>query len=172
MLAIGGQVEAKKGLSEGIADGPVLWLRAAGTGLDGCGAAPPGWRVSAMLCGALWATRHQPLWVAFALAAVAAQLWTHHKPYDEIVLLLLVLPATAEALARWRRGGGWRWLVPVGLLALTLTHFGVPRLLGDRGFAAFQNVVWLAAGIWVARESYPPAEVGSPGEGWGTTAGR
>ena len=107
MQAIGEQIETRKGLADGIADGPVLWLEAAGLG-SAAATRAAGLAVLAVLAAALVAARRRPIWVAFALAALAAQLWTHHKPYDEVALLLLVLPATAILLTRWRRGGGGR----------------------------------------------------------------
>ena len=152
MLAVGGQIEASKGLSEGVADGPVLWLRAAGlssTAASRVAAAA----VLAALAAGLGLTRRRPIWQAFALAALAAQLWAHHKPYDEIVLLLLVLPAGAALLARWLRetrpAVAAACLGAAGVLALTLAHFGLLRVAGPRAFGLFQLAAWLGAAAWV-----------------------
>ena len=152
MLAVGGQIEASKGLSEGVADGPVLWLRAAGlssTAASRVAAAA----VLAALAAGLGLTRRRPVWQAFALAALAAQLWAHHKPYDEIVLLLLVLPAGAALLARWLRetrpAVAAACLGAAGVLALTLVHFGLLRVAGPRAFGLFQLAAWLGAAAWV-----------------------
>ena len=167
MLAIGGQIEASKGLADGIADGPVLWLRAAGLSSTAA-ARVTAVVVLAMLAAALWATRRRPVWVAFALAALAAQLWAHHKPYDEIVMLPLVLPATAALLARWRRAPNLAVaaasIAAAGILMLTLVHLGLLRLAGPRAFGAFQLAVWLVTIFWLTARPSADDEVVPAGE--------
>jgi hypothetical protein len=100
---------------------------------------------------AMWVLRRSPVDVLYAIAAVTAQIWTHHKAYDEVVLLLLVVPLVSLALKAPQRP----WLLLLAaMVALSVLQLGLSRLMPPTGRVAFQAIASLAG--LVAYLAYEP----------------
>lgn len=112
-----------------------------------------------MGAAALWFLRRRPPEVLYAVTALTTHLWAHHKSYDEGIMLLLVVPFLALCLERADR---WPLQVFGGLLALSILHLGIWRVLPLAYQTIVQTVIWtLAVGIYVGY-LMPPEAVTAP----------
>ena len=129
MTAVAEQVEIPKG-----EPGPVTWL--IGLGLSAAAAVKAA--MAAFLipsAAAMWALRRRPVEVLYAVAAVTVQVWTHHKAYDEVVLLLLVVPLVTLALTAPQP----RWLLLLAaVLAVSVLQLGLSHVLPATPRVAFR----------------------------------
>ncbi len=132
------------------AAGPIAWF--IDVGLTPAMAA----RVTALLVvgfftALLWRFRKRHVSVLFAIAALGSVLWTHQKPYDELVMLLIagpILGLLGRMLVRWRDGERdlpWAALLVTLTYVLSMAHLGLPHAIGGSGGDA-----WVAAqiGCW------------------------
>jgi Glycosyltransferase family 87 len=135
MVAVAEQVEILKG-----EPGPVTWLIQLGW------SAPAASKIASVLfmtpcIAAMWICRSRPIEVPFAIAAVTAQVWTHHKGYDSVVLLLMLVPLLTVSLTPpWRRP----LLVLTGMVALAVLQLGLSHVLPRGPRVAVQTVLWIA----------------------------
>jgi len=84
---------------------------------------------------AMWALRRRPVQVLYAVAAVTVQVWTHHKAYDGVVLLLLVVPLVTLALTAPQP----RWLLLLAaVLAVSVLQLGLSHVLPATPRVAFR----------------------------------
>ena len=158
MTAVAEQIEIPKG-----EPGPVTWL--IGLGLSASAAMKAA--MAAFLtpsAAAMWALRRRPVEVLYAVAAVTAQVWTHHKTYDDVVLLLLVVPLVTLALTAPQP----RWLLLLAaVVAVSVLQLGLSHVLPATPRVAFQtitSVVGLVAYLAyesVARPTRAPAPEGT-----------
>ena len=89
--------------------------------------------VLALAAALHWRGRHRPLLFHFAVAAVAARLWTYHKGYDNPVLVfLLIALLAANTRATW----GAFWVVGISLWL-------PPFLTDGAAVQAGQVVAWV-----------------------------
>jgi hypothetical protein len=108
---------------------------------------------------ALWALRRRPVEQLFALASLAAVTWTHHKPYDEVVILLLIIPLAALALGRPRDP----WVAVAALAsALLAMHLSLTGWVPKHPLAAVQLLVWTVGLLVLIRSRRPgPDDAGA-----------
>ena len=94
------------------------------------------------LCAlSLWALWHRPVGVLYAVAAVTAQIWTHHKGYDELVVLLMTVPLVSAALTQ---GKSWGLLAISAAVALANAQLGLSTLIPSSTVrVAAQMVTWM-----------------------------
>jgi Glycosyltransferase family 87 len=134
MVAVAEQVEIPLG-----EPGPVTWL--IGLGLSASAASKIAGVAFLIPCiAAMWWCRGRPVEVMYAIAAVTAQVWTHHKGYDSVVLVLMLVPLLTLALAPPRR---WWLLGLAGLVTLSVLQLGLSHLLSPGLRVAAQTVVWI-----------------------------
>jgi Ni,Fe-hydrogenase III small subunit len=136
MVAVAEQVEIPKG-----EPGPVSWLM--GLGLSASAASKTtsvGFMIPSI--AAMWACRARPVEVLYAIAAVTAQVWTHHKGYDSVVLLLVLVPLLTLALTPPRR---WWLLVLTGLVTLAVLQLGLSHILAPTPRVAVQTGLCIAS---------------------------
>jgi hypothetical protein len=106
----------------------------------------------------LWAGRHRPLLDLFAIAAVAGQLWTYHKSYDNVMLVFLLVALGARALRN-----------PADVLAgfsflLVGASLWLPASITDNApFLVFQLVAWIG-GLTVLLWRQPEARMATASE--------
>ena len=129
MTAVAEQVEIPKG-----EPGPVTWL--VGLGLSASAAVKAA--MAAFLipsAAAMWALCRRPVEVLYSIAAVTVKIRTHHKAYDEMVLLLLVVPMVTLALTAPHP----RWLLPLAaVLAVSVLQLGLSHVLPGTPRVAFR----------------------------------
>ena len=90
--------------------------------------------VLALAAALHWRGRHQPLLFHFAVAAVAARLWTYHKGYDNPVLIFLLIALLAGGTrATWAAF----WVVGLSLWL-------PPAVSSHAAVQVGQVVVWVA----------------------------
>lgn len=144
------------------AAGPIEWFTSAGLS-PAAAARATALTIVPCFAGLLWWFRDRSTTVLFAIAALGAQLWTHHKPYDELVLLLLAAPLIGVAGDVARRWGAGEVsltkyaavLFITAAVVVSLTHLGVPRLLGGSGngkWISLQVAAWVAGLVVLIRE--------------------
>ena len=135
MNALAEQVELLKG-----EPGPITWLMSIGIKVSLAS------KLTAIfffaLCAlSLWALRHRPVGVLYAIAAVTAQIWTHHKGYDELVVLLMTVPLVSAALTH---GKSWGLLAISAAVALANAQLGLSTLIPSSTVrVAVQMVIWM-----------------------------
>jgi len=80
--------------------------------------------------------------VLFGITALISQWWTHHKAYDELIVLLFVLAFASQLL----RQGRTYWTIPVLLIIqATLIRWRLHEFVGFEGVVVIQIIVWSAA---------------------------
>ena len=142
MQAIGEQVEVGKGVP-----GTITWL--IDLGLSPSSATKAVMALVLLPCvGLLWLLRDRPIVDLFAITSVAAQLWTHHKVYDEIVLLLLAVPLMAHALAHCNHR---HLLILAFMNLLSILHLRVLSLIPASILVPLQTVVWSFVMVFLMR---------------------
>ena len=135
MVAVAEQIEIPKR-----EPGPVTWLIQLGL------SAPVASKIASVLfitpcIAAMWICRGRPIEVPFAIAAVTAQIWTHHKGYDSVVLLLMLVPLLTVSLTPpWRRP----LLVLTGMVTLAVLQLGLSHVLSQGPRVAVQSALWIA----------------------------
>jgi Glycosyltransferase family 87 len=135
MVAVAEQIEIPKR-----EPGPVTWLIQLGWTV------PAASKIASVLfmtpcIAAMWICRGRPIEVLFAIAAVTAQVWTHHKGYDSVVLLLMLVPLLTVSLTPpWRRP----LLVLTGMVTLAVLQLGLSHVLSQGPRVAVQTVLWIA----------------------------
>lgn len=94
----------------------------------------------------LW-RRDTPVAIHFAVAAVAARLWTYHRAYDNLMLLFLLVPLGVIALEREQ----WRWWTV--FLAVGSTLWLPTRACALVPIQVAQHAVWIGglAALLMAR---------------------
>jgi len=116
-----------------------------------------------MLAGlGLWVyqNRDADIWLLLGVCGVVARLWSYHRVYDD---LLLVLPAVALARmaqaaatpAQVRRWAGWLAVGLVVSLCVPGRLRGLPSPAHEIGHVA-HLLVWGASGLFLLRQSRPP----------------
>jgi len=105
---------------------------------------------------AIVARRRQPLIVRFAIAAVAARLWSYHQLYDNIMLVFLLIAAGEQAI----RCRDWR--TSITFVAVGATIWMPGRACDIPAFQWFQMTVWVIAAITLASGW----NTASPGRQW------
>lgn len=92
----------------------------------------------------LYRFRHSTPAIHAAIVCVAGRLWTYHRRYDDVMLVFLLLPLCARALAS-RRALDWLPYLSVGLT------LWLPLREADHGplLIAVKVAVWLAALAWL-----------------------
>lgn len=96
----------------------------------------------------IWVLRHRPRIVLFAIAAVAARLWSYHQLYDN-VMLVFVLIAAGELAA-----GSRDWRATATFAAVGLSIWLPGRFCDFAVFQWFQMLVWMA-GAGVIATTFP-----------------
>jgi hypothetical protein len=143
--AVAEQIEVPKG-----EPGPVTWLIGLGLSVPVAMKAAMAAAMAAS-AAAMWTLRRSSVEVLYAIAAVTARFWTHLKAYDEVVLLLLVVPLVALALRAPRP----RWLpLLAAVVAVSVLEIGLSHVLSATPRAVLQVVATLAG--LVAYLAYEP----------------
>lgn len=77
----------------------------------------------------------------FAVAAVAARLWTYHRAYDDLIIVFLLLALVVEGEHR----RNWRHPLSVFFLLVGVTLWLPPSVTASPLFGVVKVTVWLAA---------------------------
>ncbi len=139
MTAVAEQVEMLKG-----EPGLITWLISMGMKVSVASKVTAG--LSLALCALmLCVLRHRPVGVLYAVAAVTAQLWTHHKGYDEVVVLLMTVPLVSAALIH---GKSWALLAVSAAVVVANLQLGMSHVIPSIGVrVAIQTVLWVIGAI-------------------------
>lgn len=106
----------------------------------------------------VWRNRRRPLWTLLGVTGLFARVWTYHRLYDDLLLLLpLIALVRLARQARGSRLGRW-----AGLLAAAtfLSSLGPVSFLQMRSplpqlFTALLAAVWLADTVFLIRAPEP-----------------
>ena len=82
--------------------------------------------------------RHNDLLTGFATAAVAGRLWTYHRPYDNVMLVFLLVALAKAAMDSSRPRWGWLgfWLVGISIwVPVSVSNLSL--------FQVYQHVAWV-----------------------------
>jgi len=112
----------------------------------------PGWSLAssgaALLALGAWVYRHrrEDPWLLLGVTGVVARLWTYHRVYDDLLILLPMLSlCRITRTARSGRAAGWA----AGLLAASVAAMLMPARLAESpwawAFSGTHAVVWIAA---------------------------
>jgi hypothetical protein len=122
---------------------------------------PGGSVISLSMLGGLgaWVYRYRrvDLWILLGVSAVVARLWTYHRVYDDILLVLptLALFRLAQRVRR-EEAGAAPHLLCYGVLAAAVIVAIVPSTVIDAnarvliGFVSVQTWVWIAMLVTLA----------------------
>jgi len=112
----------------------------------------PGWSLAssgaALLALGAWVYRHrrEDPWLLLGVTGVVARLWTYHRVYDDLLILLPMLSlCRITRTAPSGRAAGWA----AGLLAASVAAMLMPARLAESpwawAFSGTHAVVWIAA---------------------------
>ena len=130
----------------------------------GAALAVPVLACTALLTVPLVRLRSTSLTNLFAFSAVAARLWTYHRPYDDVILIFLLVPLLLryyETEDNWIGGAS---------LCVGLTLWSPGRLQSHSVVQAVQLIVWVGAAIALYRSLLSDLPSRQRAEGKGSAA--
>ena len=94
----------------------------------------------------MWNFRHAPLEVHFAIAAIANRLGTYHNPYDNLIVLFLLIPLGIMAFRTKER------IILLGFSLVALSLWNPLKWSHYTPYQNFQMISWIVGlGIFLSR---------------------